>query len=111
VNWYFFLILIGSLLECCGDLYFKKWAEERGEFILQNHSLLLFGLFLYLIGSLAWVTSLKFGTLSRSIALFSVVNALVGVAFGVILFGEELSLRSWAAIALGAMSIILLEIE
>lgn len=101
---FFGLIGLAVFFEVVGDVYFKKWS-------LENRSILLFfGLMIYFVGSAFWAISLKYGYLSRAITVFTILNLIVVVMTGVILFKEDLSLVNKIGIGLGILSIILMEL-
>ena len=64
---------------------------------------------MYALATLAWAFSLKYQTLSKAIMVFSVITIIVVVLVGVIFYKEELTLLSILGIALGIVSIVLLE--
>ncbi|MEK6963828.1 MAG: SMR family transporter [Nanoarchaeota archaeon] len=97
------LILLAVLLEVIADVLFKKWA-------LDNKSLLLgLGLFLYLIGTMFWAFSLKHEYLSKAISIFTVLNLVAVALIGVLVFKEDLSSVNKLGIALGVLSVVLIE--
>jgi drug/metabolite transporter (DMT)-like permease len=90
--------------EVCGDIFLKRWSvEHRG-------AMLGIGLGIYFIGTIFWAWSLKFETLSRAISVFTVVNLIVIVLVGVLVFHEQLSLQQKIGIMLGVGSILLIEL-
>jgi len=101
---FFSLVSAAVILEIFGDTILKKWALEN------KNIFLLVGFSVYIIGSIFWVISLKYETLSRAISIFTVLNMLVIVLVGILFFKENLSLLNKLGIALGIASIILLEI-
>lgn len=100
---FFALIGIGVALEALGDVYFKKWALEN------KTALLIIGLTIYFAGAVFWALALKHEYLSKAIAIFTVLNLIVVVLIGVLLFKEDLSFANKIGIALGIISIILIE--
>lgn len=101
---FFALIGIGVTLEVIGDVYFKKWAIEN------KTALLIIGLTIYFAGAVFWALALKHEFLSKAIAIFTVLNLIAVVLIGTLLFHEDLSLVNKIGIALGIVSIILIEI-
>lgn len=90
-------LLLGTLLEVVGDVFFKKhW--------------LWWGMFFYTAGTFFWAYSLRFGDLSKLIVIFSVLNLVLAVIAGIFLFGETLTWIQWVGVALGTVSVILLSI-
>jgi drug/metabolite transporter (DMT)-like permease len=71
---------------------------------------LIGGIALYTIGTLIWAYSLRFEALSKAIVIFSVLNLILVVLAGLILFGEKLSLLTVIGIVLGAISVVLLQL-
>ena len=101
---FFILILVAVLLEVLADVFFKKWA-------LENKNILLYvGLLIYFVGTISWAASLRYEYLSKAIAVFTVLNLIIAVLAGVILFKEDLSLINKVGILLGVLSVIMIEI-
>lgn len=101
-----FLLFIGIavLFEVAADIFLKKWA-------LENKSILLIvGLSLYFIGTIFWAVSLKYELLSKAVSVFTIVNFVLVVLVGIFLFNEKLSLLNKIGIALGILSVILIEV-
>ena len=90
-------LLLGTLLEVWGDIYFKKQS-------------FLIGMILYTLGTVFWALSLRFGDLSKLIIVFSVLNLTLAVVAGVYLFNEHLTWIQWVGVGLGSVSVILLSI-
>ncbi len=99
---FFALILLAVAFEVAGDVLLKKWAAE-------NHALLL-ALAVYFVGTVFWAFSLKHEYLSKAVAVFTVLNLAAVALAGVVLFHEELSLAQKAGVALGILSVALLEL-
>lgn len=101
IFWLFTLIAVG--LEIAGDIFFKKW-------VIENKTLLLWiGFIIYSLGTLFWAFSLKYETLSKAISIFTILNLVIVTLVGVIIFKENLSVLAKVGIALGIVSIILIE--
>lgn len=101
---FFILISAAVILEVIADIFLKKWA-------LENRNLLLItGLIIYFIGTVFWAISLKYDFLSKAISIFTVLNLIIIVLVGIIIFKEDLSLINKIGIALGVISVILIEI-
>lgn len=92
---FYLLIALGSLLEAAGDVYFRKQAY-------------LLGGPLYIIGSALWALSLRYGTLSKGIALFMILNVLIDVFAGMYVLGEHMTPSQWVGVGLGIIAITLL---
>lgn len=103
-NIFYVLILMAVAFEVLADILFKKWS------LLNNHFLLGVGILIYLFSTVAWAFSLKYDFLTRAISLFTVINMIVVVLVGVVIFKENLSLVNKIGIALGIISIIFMEI-
>lgn len=90
-------LLLGTLLEVVGDVFFKKhW--------------LWWGMFFYTAGTFFWAYSLRFGELSKLIVIFSVLNLILAVLAGLFFFHESLTILQWVGVAFGLVSVILLSI-
>lgn len=100
---FFGLIIAGVILESIGDILFKKWTLEN------KNSLFILGLLLYFIGSLFWLLSLKYEFLSKAGSVFMILNLIVVVLGGVLIFKEDLTDWNKIGILLGIVSIILIE--
>ena len=98
------LLFIAVILEVFSDILFKKWS------LGSKNSLLIIGLIIYMIGTGFWAVSLKYEFLSKAISVFAVLNLIVLVLVGVVLFKEDLSFINKIGIGLGVLSVILIEI-
>lgn len=76
------------LLEVVGDILIKKWSLESRNIFLMS------GILIYFAGSAFWILSLKYEYLSRAISIFTVLNLILIVLAGVILFKENLSIAN-----------------
>jgi len=101
---FFALIGLAVLLEVVGDILFKKWAIEN------RTILLVFGLLIYFIGTVFWAISLKYEYLSKAISVFTILNLIIIVLAGVLIFKENLSLINKIGIVIGIISVILIEV-
>ena len=101
---FFGLIGLSVVLEVVSDILFKKWATDS------KNSLLYVGLLIYLIGTIFWAFSLKYGYLSKAISIFTILNLIIIVLVGILYFKENLSLINRIGIGLGILSVILIEI-
>src|SRR3989338_7740932 len=77
---FFILILLAVGLEVIADILFKKWSLGN------KNSVLILGLIIYFIGTLFWAISLKYEYLSKAITIFTVLNLVIIVLAGVIVF-------------------------
>lgn len=97
------LILLGVLLEATADILFKKWTGNG------NVWLLGVGILLYVGGTILWAASLHFEDLGKAGTVFTILNLIIIVIAGAVLFNEHLSTLNKAGIALGIASILLIE--
>jgi multidrug transporter EmrE-like cation transporter len=101
---FFGLLLLAVVLEVAADILFKKWSIE-------NKGLLLgIGLALYLVGTIFWAMSLKYDFLSKAVSIFTVLNMILVVIVGLFVFKEDVSTINKIGIALGIISVILIEL-
>jgi multidrug transporter EmrE-like cation transporter len=101
---FFGLVAVAVALEIFGDVLFKKWSLGSG------NALLYTGLLTYFAGSIFWAASLRYEFLSKAISVFTLLNLVIVALVGVMYFKEDLSYINKAGIALGVLSIILVEI-
>ncbi len=104
---FYFLLIFSTLLEIIGDFLFKKWS------IIDNVLFFIFGLILYIIGVYFFALSIKVGHsmsfgFGKTIIVFSIINILAACLVGVIFFSDNFSLRDFIGIALGMITIIIL---
>lgn len=100
---FLFLITLAMALEVAADVLFKKWS------LGSKSCWLIIGLAVYMIGTTFWAYSLKYGHLSKAISIFAVLNLIILVLIGVLVFKEDLSLINKIGIVLGIIGIILIE--
>jgi len=98
------LVLLATAFEVAGDIFFKKWT------IGGKNILLITGFLIYTIGTIFWAISLKYDYLSKAITVLSILNLIIVVLIGVLYFNESLSFINKIGIALGVLSVILIEI-
>jgi len=101
---FFALILLAVLLEVVADILFKKWS------INNKNLLLIIGLLIYFAGTIFWAFSLKYEYISKAIVLFTVLNLIIIVLAGMLIFKENLSLTNKIGILLGILSVVLIEL-
>lgn len=101
---FFTLLIIAIVLEVLGDFYFKKWSIDNKKILI------ITGFVFYALGSLFWAASLKYELLSKAGVIFMMANILLVTFLGLFYFQEELTLINKIGIALGMISIILIEI-
>jgi len=100
---FFVLIAISAIFEVFADILFKKWA------IGSKFYFLIIGLIIYFIGTIVWAFSLKYELLSKAISIFTILNLIILVLAGILVFNESLSIINKVGIALGILSMILIE--
>lgn len=101
---FFLLVSISVALEIVADILFKYWS-------MSSKSLLLWGgMAIYIVGTLIWAYSLKFEFLSKAITVFTVLNLVVVVLVGAVVFKEDLSLVNKIGVLFGVLSIVFLQL-
>lgn len=65
---------------------------------------------IYLVGTALWAFSLKYEYFSKAVSVFAILNLMIAVLAGVIIFKDDLSVINKVGIALGIISIILIEL-
>lgn len=101
---FFILIVVASVLEVIADLFLKKWSMNS------RNVLFIIGVVIYFIATIFWAFSLKYELMSRAITVFFVLNMILVVLAGVLIFGEKISLINKLGILLGIISLVLVEI-
>jgi len=101
---FFGLLLVAVLLEVAADVLFKKWSIDN------KNILLIIGLAVYFIGTIFWAISLKYDFLSKAVSIFTVVNLILVVIVGMVVFTEDISVINKIGIGLGIISVILIEL-
>lgn len=99
------LILFSVILESASDILFKKWAISS-----HKDAFLIVGFLIYALATIFWVLSLKYEFLSKAISIFTVLNLVIVILVGAILFKENVSLINKFGVGLGIISVILMEI-
>ncbi len=97
-------MLLSVALEVTGDVFFKKWAGGEKPVILW------IGFTIYALGALVWAYSLRYESLSKAIAVFTISNLLVVSLIGTTFFNESISITARIGIAVGVLSILLIEL-
>lgn len=100
---FFGLVALAVALEIAADILLKKWSIES------RTAFLAIGLLVYFIGTVFWAVSLKYEHLSKAISLFTIFNLMCIALVGVFYFKEDLSLTNKIGIALGLVSVFLIE--
>jgi multidrug transporter EmrE-like cation transporter len=104
VKYLFFSLLAASLVfEVVADILLKKWSLNAKTWAL------VIGLGLYFIGTVFWAFSLRHEVLSKAVSIFTVLNLVLVVLAGVIVFDDHLTTANKIGVALGICSVILLE--
>jgi multidrug transporter EmrE-like cation transporter len=98
------LIIIATIFEIGGDVLFKKWAIEN------KNLYFVIGFIIYIFAILALALSLKYGSLSKAISILTIINFVVIALVGLLIFKEDVSLLNKVGIALGVISVILIEV-
>ncbi len=62
------------------------------------------------VGTIFWAFSLKYDLLSRAVSIFTVLNFIVVILVGILVFKEDLSFINKIGIGLGVVSVVLMEI-
>jgi multidrug transporter EmrE-like cation transporter len=101
---FFGLIFLAVFLEVIADILFMKWSVDH------KNILFAVGMVIYTIGTVFWAISLKYDYLSRAISVFTILNLIIITLAGVLIFKEDLSNINKIGIALGIISVILIEI-
>jgi multidrug transporter EmrE-like cation transporter len=103
---YLFFGLLGCSLifEVIADIFLKKWSLGSKSWLLA------IGLGLYFVGTIFWAFSLRHEVLSKAVSIFTVLNLILVVMAGVIIFNDHLSTANKIGIALGICSVILIEL-
>lgn len=97
-------MVLAVVFEVIADIFLKKWSIES------KNILLGIGLFLYFIGTVFWAITLKYENLAKAVSIFTILNFILVVLVGMIIFKEDMSLINKIGIGLGIVSVILIEI-
>ena len=101
---FFGLMFLAVVLEVAADILFRYWS-------LNDKKILFFsGLAVYLIGTAFWAYSLKYEMLSKAASVFAIMNLILLVLAGTVIFNEDLTLANKVGIALGIVSLFLIEL-
>lgn len=98
------LVIVVSILEVAGDIFFKEWTIHK------KNIYLIIGAIVYMGATIFWALSLNYQSLSKAVVIFGVLTVIVGVFVGTIIYKEPLSTINIVGIILGLTSIYLLEI-
>ena len=101
----FWTIIIASVLFEIGGDIFSKQGMNSG-----NNVFVGVGVVLYLIGSIFWLVSLKFGDLSKVGIVFILLNTVLIVASGVVVFGDRLSGMQWMGVVVGIVALVMINL-
>jgi multidrug transporter EmrE-like cation transporter len=99
------LLGMAVALEVAGDLLFRKWGIE------QRWPLFVVSLVIYNLAAVAWAYSLRMTQVSSAIVMLGLLNVILVVIGGVILFKERLSTPQIFGLVLGVASLFLLNRE
>lgn len=98
------LLFFAVAFEAVADVSFKFSH-------LQNKPVYLWlGVLLYTIGTIGWAFSLKYEYLSKAVSIFTVLNLILVILVGIIVFKEDVSLVNKLGIGLGVLSVLLMQI-
>ncbi len=98
------LVVLAAVLEASGDVILKKWAIDG------KQALFALGLAVYFAATVVWAFSLRYEFLSRAISIVTVLNLVIVVLAGALYFKEDLSAANKVGIALGIVSVVLMEL-
>jgi len=101
-NIFWLLITISVLLEVIGDTFCKLGMN------LSNNFHLGLGILFYILGSVIWIASLKYEIFTKAGTVFIVMNMMLFVAVGFLIFKDKLNHWQWTGIILGILSLILI---
>jgi multidrug transporter EmrE-like cation transporter len=101
---FFILVLLATAAEVVGDIYFKKWSLGG------KNILVVIGFIIYGFGTILWAFSLKYEFLSKAISILTLLNLIIVVLVGVLYFDEKLTFINKLGVALGIVSIVLIEV-
>ena len=96
-------IFIGAIIEALADIFFKIW-NDKGDIYL-----IIIGTVLYLIGTGFWVISLRYESFTKSGTIFLLLNVILLSLIGSFLFKDNISLINRIGIAIGIVSIIMID--
>jgi drug/metabolite transporter (DMT)-like permease len=94
---------ITLIFDILGDFMAKKWGME-------NKAIFLYLLiFFYSVSGVLWGLSLRYGELSKGTMIINLLNVFIMIIIGVVVFKEDLTLPNKIGIALGLVSIYLIQ--
>jgi len=96
------LIAVAAACEVTGDLLLKYWAETN------DFRLMAGGLATYIVSLVFFAFALKRGQLAVIVAFWVAIALVLMAVLGWLLFGEKLSSRNAAGIALVLIALFLL---
>ena len=98
------LLALDSLLVCSGSLAIRYWATGS------SLAMAAAGIVLYNLGSVFWLAAMKRGMpLGRAAVVFGMMNLVLAVAAGFVLFKERLTIFQWAGAVLALLSGVMME--
>lgn len=86
-----------------GDYAAKRWS------LVSTNLMMAPVIAAYAISGILWAVSLKYGLLSKGTLLINLLNVLVMVALGVLVFREQLTIVNKVGIILSLLSIYLIQ--
>ena len=102
--WFWVLITASVLLEIVGDVC-CKWG--------MNHSSNIFsgvGFGFYLMGSVFWLLSLRYGDLSKVGVIFILLNTILILVSGIFIFHDKLSIIQWVGVVIGVIALVIMNL-
>ena len=101
---FFYLVGAAVIFEIVADVLFKYWSIDARSIFLWA------GVALYGLSTIIWANSLRFEMLSKAITIFTVLNLVIVVLAGVVLFNENLTIVNKIGILLGVLSVVLVQL-
>ena len=101
-KWFWFWVSLAVIAEVAADVLFKFWATEKAA------SRLAYGLVFYGAGSCLWAWSLRHGDLAQASIAFTVLNMLIAVAAGIIIFQDKMPVKDWIGLLLCVAGLLLI---
>ena len=100
---FFVLIVIASVAEAAGDIFLKQWSSNSKTWLF------LAGIAIYVVAIIFFGFSLRQEYLSKAVVVINIINLLVILLAGVLIFNEKLSSVNKIGVALAIVSIALIE--
>lgn len=98
-----FWLVVSATLNALGEYFSKLWADSP----LAMTAVLVIGS--YMLGSIAWLPALKAkNILGITGVMWLVLGLIATIALSAVVFKERLTIQQWVGIALGFLSVFLL---